>query len=276
MRICWELFAYEAILAAVFFFALFVIEQQMEYTYNSNIYKNIVALYPVMAVTQIALLGLILPVRTGSAISGEKERQTFDIMMTTCMTPLSVACGKVCSAVIQSLFFVAAGLPILALAFVLGGLPWINLFAFLGVALLVALFSASIGVFCSSVCRRTITAVIMAYGFYALFFVATALPIYVQLILYSRTNTDFLCLFNPAVYLLEFFTYTMSGNSAISDVTLLPFQNTMMLTTAQEHAIWMTCSTLAFLLVSVCFVLLAARRINPLAGHSRKTGRKHG
>ena len=82
MRICWEIFVYEAIMAVVFFFAMFLFSQQMTYS-SANIYSSIVWLYPALAVTQIFILGVVVPVRTASAISGEKERQTFDIMMTT-------------------------------------------------------------------------------------------------------------------------------------------------------------------------------------------------
>ena len=36
MRICWEIFAYEAIMAVVFFFAMFLFSQQMTYS-SANI-----------------------------------------------------------------------------------------------------------------------------------------------------------------------------------------------------------------------------------------------
>ena len=123
MRICWEIFAYEAIMAVVFFFAMFLFSQQLTYS-STNIYSSIVWLYPALAITQIIILGVVVPVRTASAISGEKERQTFDIMMTTSMTGFSVIMGKVLTAMIQSMFYVVAGLPIVALAFVIGGLSW--------------------------------------------------------------------------------------------------------------------------------------------------------
>lgn len=123
MRCCWEIFVYEAIMAVVFFFAMFLFSQQMTYS-SANIYSSIVWLYPALAVTQIFILGVVVPVRTASAISGEKERQTFDIMMTTSMTGFSIIMGKVLTAMIQSMFYVVAGLPIVALAFVIGGLSW--------------------------------------------------------------------------------------------------------------------------------------------------------
>lgn len=153
MRICWEIFVYEAIMAVVFFFAMFLFSQQMTYS-SANIYSSIVWLYPALAVTQIFILGVVVPVRTASAISGEKERQTFDIMMTTSMTGFSIIMGKVLTAMIQSMFYVVAGLPIVALAFVIGGLSWGNLFWFLAVSLLVSFVSASIGILCSSICKN--------------------------------------------------------------------------------------------------------------------------
>ncbi len=104
MKICFGVFAYELILALVFFFAMFLIQENSVYSI-SNIYSELVVLYPVLAITQFAILGVIVPVRTASAISGERERQTFDIMMTTGMTPFSVITGKVMTAIVQSMLF---------------------------------------------------------------------------------------------------------------------------------------------------------------------------
>ena len=172
MKICWGVFSYELILALVFFLAMSMIQQQSRYS-NGNIFASMVWLYPVLAVTQLVILGIVVPVRTASAISGEKERQTFDIMMTTSMMPFSVISGKVTTAIVQSMFYVVASMPVMALPFIIGGMPWSALFWFLAIALLVSLFSASIGVLCSSLCRKTISAVILSYVFYTMFFVAT-------------------------------------------------------------------------------------------------------
>lgn len=281
MRICWEVFVYEAIMALVFFLAMFMFRQQSAYSYN-NIYSSIVWLYPALAVTQILILGVVVPIRTASAIAGEKERQTFDIMMTTSMTPFSIIFGKVMIAVIQSMFYVVAGLPIVALAFVIGGLPWSNLFLFLAVALLVSFFSASIGIFCSSVCRKTISAVIMSYGIYVVFFVGTFVPY----LLSSMLSTDqgssmepvFFLLLNPAMYLLEFFAWSMRGVSVVKESFVIFTSNQMSRSDLFIHGGWMLVSTALFIVVSLVFLLIAARRINPLAGHhaGKKEGKKHG
>ena len=115
MKICWGVFAYELILALVFFFAMTIIQQESRYSMN-NIYSAMVWLYPVLAV--LVILGVVVPVRTASSISGEKERQTFDIMMTTSMTPFSIIAGKVTTAIVQSMLFVLASMPVMALSFI--------------------------------------------------------------------------------------------------------------------------------------------------------------
>lgn len=275
MRICWGLFAYGAIMAMVFFFAMFMFQMENAYS-SSNIYSNIVMLYPVLAVTQIIILGVVVPIRTASSISGEKERQTFDIMMTTSMMPFSIILGKVQTAIVQGLFFVVAGMPVMALAFVIGGMSWAYLFWFFAIALLVSLFSASIGIFCSSVCKKSITAVIMSYGIYVIFFIVTLIPNMVCAIL-GYTDTGFrisfwLYLINPGFYLLEFFTWTMAGGSLAYEGYTSTGQgiSTTLFSEAAVHYGWMTISSMLLILVSFCFLLIAAKRISPLSKHKAK------
>lgn len=285
MKICWGVFAYEVILAIVFFLAMLIIQQQSIYSTN-NIYSTLVWLYPVLAVTQFVILGVTVPVRTASAISGERERQTFDIMMTTGMTPFSVIMGKVMTAIVQSMLFVTASMPIMALSFVIGGMSWSYLFWFFAIALLISIFSASIGILCSSICKRSVSAVLMSYGFYLIFFIVTFLPYILYEIFnvgyadsamqrgYSyRENITFLpLLLNPIVYLIEFFTELMEGESAVntfSNLTgMVKTRGPINLVTTGHR--WMIVSTILFLAVSFLFLRLAAKRINPIKRRAKQ------
>lgn len=283
MKICWGVFAYELILALVFFLAMLIIQQQSRYSVE-NIYSTLVWLYPVLAGTQLVILGVVVPVRTASSISGERERQTFDIMMTTGMTPFSVIMGKVTTAIVQSMFFVVASMPIMALCFVIGGMSWSYLFLFLGVALLVSIFSASIGILCSSLCRKSISAVIMSYGFYLIFFLGTLLPCILYELLaeslsYSASyltqqgiewgrDTFLFLLLNPAVYLIELLIRIMApeGESMVNSLANISGSGRQigLLGHVAVGNRWLILSTILFLAVSMLFLLLAARRINPI------------
>lgn len=282
MKICFGVFAYELILALVFFFAMFLIQEESVYS-DGNIYSSLVGLYPTLALTQFIVLGMIVPVRTASSISGERERQTFDIMMTTGMTPFSVVTGKVMTAIVQSMLFIAASLPIMALSFVVGGMPWSYLFWFFAAALLISFFSASIGILCSSLCKKSVTAVIMSYGFYLLFFIGTVLPaifygVYSINASYSGNgatggygygeNIYLTLLLNPGVYLSEFFMEIMTGESlfgALYGTTTPQMKGPIGFVIAGHR--WMAVSTILFIAVSVLFLFLAARRIDPLRRH---------
>lgn len=286
MKICFGVFAYELILAFVFFLAMYIIEQNNMYS-SDNIYSSLTWLYPILAVAQFIILGMIVPVRTASSISGERERQTFDIMMTTGMTPFSVILGKVFTAIVQSMLYVAASLPIMALSFVIGGMSWSYLFWFFAVALLISLFSASIGILCSSLCRKSVSAVVMSYGLYLVFFVVTMLPaiwysslgsnlFYANKVassLYSYGENIYLTLLlNPAVYLAEFFAQIMAGESLVnsfSDLSVMTKVRGPIVFVTAGHR-WMIVSTLLFLTVSALFLLLAALRIDPVRGHRNR------
>lgn len=286
MKICWGVFAYELILALVFFLAMFIIQQENMYSTN-NIYSALVWLYPVLAVTQLVILGVIVPVRTASSISGEKERQTFDIMMTTGMTPFSVIMGKVMTAIVQSMLFVIASMPVMALSFVIGGMSWSYLFWFFAIALLISLFSASIGILCSSLCKRSVSAVIMSYCFYLIFFLVTLLPyifyeVFTVNMRYAGSvaqsgysygeNTFLFLLLNPAVYLSEFFAELMTGESVVNmicNLTGTVKTRGPINLVATGHR-WMIVSTILFICVSFLFLWLAAKRINPIKRRAKK------
>jgi ABC-type transport system involved in multi-copper enzyme maturation permease subunit len=264
---CWGIFAYAAIMAMVFFFALFFFKSLIAYDV-ANIYSYIIMLYPVLALTQICILGVVIPINTASSISGEKERQTFDIMMTTSMTPFSIIAGKVISAMIDGMSYVVAGLPIMALAFVIGGISWSYLFKFIAIALLVSFFSASIGIMCSSLCKKSITAVTMSYGIYIFFFIVTAIPFEILQIMGINAGilkwlSEALFLINPVTYLEEFFVWIMGGSSPGYrgfDIINTRFST---LDTSTFHYIWMSVSTCAFLAVSFLFLFIAVKRISP-------------
>lgn len=294
MRICWGVFGYELVLALAFFLTMLTIQQNSRYS-TGNIYSQMVWLYPVLAVTQLVILGMVVPIRTASSISGEKERQTFDIMMTTSMTPLEVVWGKGMTAVVQSMLFVAASMPVMALPFIIGGMPWSALLWFLAIALLLSFFAASIGILCSSLCRKTVSAVILAYGFYFLFFVGTALPFVLTALfgaggnMYGQTggsvcyswweNVLLPLLLNPAAYLTEFFVRVMMGESLVDAIAsgrlTGPVQVGGPIRLVASGNRWMIVSTVLLLTISFLFLLLAARRIDPMRRRRVKThGRK--
>lgn len=278
MRMSWGLFAYEAALTAAFLLALLVIQNASSYSYSNNVYSYLIYLFPVVAVTQVCIVALAVPIITASSISGEKERQTFDIMLTTCMTPFAIVFGKVVSAVLRILFFVIASTPIMALSFVVGGLSWSYLFYYLLAVMLFSVFAGSIGVFASSFCRKSVAALLLSFVMYFVIFVMTFVPLIYYVV---WRNGDYygdsllLLLWNPVVFFEEFFTQLMIGDSIMATLGdgVLRRDEVGILTYALGRGkIWMFTSAGCILLLSFLFMVLAAWKVNPMhsgAGHTR-------
>lgn len=264
MKMSWALLAYEGILAFIFIIAISMISYESSYRYQ-NTYSELIALFPWLAITQIGIVTLAIPVMTASSISGEKERQTFDIMMTTCLTPIAIVFGKVFSAVMEVMLFVVASIPIMALAFVLGGLSWWTLFLFLIVIFIFATLAGSIGVFCSSFSRKSIVSIILAFVAYFLVEFLSTVPVIWELIITRWDEPTISLLFlllNPVVFLEEFFMLAMTGESLFSgDVIDADFISVLM-----HGPLWAILSGICMILLSALFMFLAAKRIDPLTG----------
>lgn len=278
MRFSWGLFAYEAVVALAFLLGLSSIQSSVDGYYgDGNIYQELINLFPVLAIAQVCIVSLIVPVMTASSISGEKERQTFDIMMTTCMSPLSIVFGKVSSAVLRVLFYVMGSLPVMALSFVVGGLSWSVLFYFVLAVIVLSVFAGSIGILCSSLCRRSISAVILTFVMYFVLNILTFCPLFVYLFGSWEEESMGECLlpllFNPNVFFEEFFMQVMTGESILGSTGESNFIKTEVgyLTYCFTYGkVWVFLSAGCILLLAFLFMLIAAWRIDPLSAAAER------
>lgn len=188
---------------------------------------------------------LTVPVMTASSISGEKERQTFDIMLTTALTPMEIIFGKVFSAVAEVMLYVTAGIPVMALAFLRGGYSWWTLFLFLVVIFVLATVAGSIGVFCSSISRKSVASILRTFGLYFLVCFISWLPM-VMVMGISRNHRA-----GDRYYYSQGFLGLLT-----------------------HGPLWCICSGISLLGLSLFFMHFAARKIDPLAGKIGKIRRK--
>ena len=280
MRLSWGVFAYEAVLTMAFLLALAVIQQESRSIYTTgNIYGYLIYLFPVLSGGLVCIVALIVPVITASSISGEKEWQTFVIMLTTCMSPFSIVLGKVASAILRILFFVIAGMPIMALAFVAGGLSWSYLFYFILTIILLSLLSGSIGILCSALCRRSITAVVLSYVFYFFIYILTFLPVILRALLTDGERMGesmLILLINPFIFFEEFFMQLMTGESLFgaSGSNFTRGEVGFITYNLSQGKIWLFLSAACILTLSVLFMLAAAWKVNPMHSSSGKKRKK--
>lgn len=133
--------------------------------YVTRDYQSFTTCFFVFAYIQLAMICLIMPILTASSISGEREKQTLDIMLTTPISPFSIMLGKLLSAMFKFLMFLIASLPGMAVCFVYGGIQWTYMLLFLFGSIIMAFFVGAIGVYCSARFQNTTVSTVMVLIF---------------------------------------------------------------------------------------------------------------
>jgi len=116
-----------------------------------------------LALFQLLLLLFITPVLTGGAISGERERQTLDLLLCTSFPTYKVILGKIFVSIANILLLITASLPIMGIVFVFGGVGISNLLLLFVFYIITALMLGSLGIFYSTIFKKTIVAIVMTY-----------------------------------------------------------------------------------------------------------------
>ncbi len=162
-RLVLVLLIFNGILAMVALLNMYSALAQIRLTAEVQ-YTGFLDLYMFVSALEFLMLILIMPALTAGSISGERERQTLDLMLTTCMTPADIVLGKLQAAIGTMFLMVVSSLPILAMVFVYGGVTVSDLILLGCCFFAAAFFVGSIGLFCSALFRRTTAATVAAYA----------------------------------------------------------------------------------------------------------------
>ena len=114
-------------------------------------------------VGQFAIASLMAPSFTAGAISGEKERKTYEMLLASPLRPWVIVSGKLIAALAHLVVLVAGSLPIIMLCLPLGGVSIYELLAaYVGLLSAIFLFG-SISMYCSSYFKRTSASLVVSY-----------------------------------------------------------------------------------------------------------------
>lgn len=106
----------------------------------------------------------ITPSLTAASIAGEKERQSYDLLITTLLSPWQIVLGKLMAALAYILLLIIAVLPLAGLAFLFGGVSGIELLIGMVGLVATAVLYAAIGMAWSTIMRGTQGSTSMAIG----------------------------------------------------------------------------------------------------------------
>lgn len=152
--------------------ALFIFNINIEEAYFSGInLENIVLFYIGMSVIQAILLMFIVPALTSTAICGEREKQTLEVLLSTKMSTLSIITGKLLASISRVVILIICTMPIYSIAFLIGGVNLGNILELSLFFIVTTIFVGSIGVCISTFAKTSKVATAVAYGVTLVIFV---------------------------------------------------------------------------------------------------------
>jgi hypothetical protein len=218
---------------------------------------------------ELLLIIFIAPAFTAGAITGERERQTYDLLRTTLLASPSFVIGKLESALSYVLLLLLAAIPLQSVAFLFGGVSELELILSFVILMVAAITLGTVGIYFSAIATRTLSASVRAYT--ATLVVTFGAPLVLNLIIDILTNAarvlspaietvlvyldDLFVSINPIATALVtrqllidqrgigFWTYTLSNGSTI-----------------QRVSPWVS-FTIIYLVASTILIVLAIRRM---------------
>jgi len=112
---------------------------------------------------ELAMICAITPTITAGAISGEREKQTYEMLQATPLRPASLVWGKLFSALSYVFLLLFAAIPLASIVFIFGGVVLRDMLKALLVLIVLAVAFGTLGIFMSALFGRTGRATVVTF-----------------------------------------------------------------------------------------------------------------
>jgi len=223
-------------------------------------------LYYVIMGVQLLTLTVISVTSTTSSISSEREKQTYDVLLVTLLSPRQIILGKLTAALAYCFLLILVAVPLEVVAVMIGGVGLDEVLVGNVALAVMSIFYGVIGLYCSAVFRTSGGANGAAIGF--VFFISLFWPLLVSLFtsvtrFYGGDNATWIVTWTlislspGAAFITSFGIIALdSGNSDLF-IAKLPFGSNLYFLQP-----WLIFCIFA-LLVSVVLLNRATRRLYP-------------
>ncbi|MCQ4725890.1 ABC transporter permease [Anaerotignum faecicola] len=230
--------------------------------------KSVIALYALLSGFQFGAILIITPALTSGSISGERERQTLDLLIVTKMKPFSIVFGKLVSGIGIILLLIIATMPVYAVMFYFGGVKITDILVMTGFVLATSCFVGSMSIMFSSVYKKTIVSMIVVYIITGFLCFGTWILLLVYHGVYIQGYLELYDYFSIKAFYGTMFLNPAAGFFSLVDSQLGTGIFSQLIYnygsgTAAIVPIWIV-NIIAELVFSVIFLKIAAARINPL------------
>ncbi|SES01665.1 ABC-type transport system involved in multi-copper enzyme maturation, permease component [Gracilibacillus ureilyticus] len=260
------IFLFLAICGAV---CLAFIYTETQFSYDGFTAEDSKNLFLLLSMGQLGLIVFITPGLTAGAISGEREKQTLNIMLTTQQSSTSIILSKLFSSLLYLILMLVASLPLYSIVFLYGGVSPQTVLIMFGYLFLTMLAIGSIGIMFSTLIKRTIISTITTYGTMLFLVVGTVILflIIIRLIVgFSQGTTGgpqstdhilpyIVLVLNPAVSML----FSLETNSLVYE-----FQQI-----GVDWPFWVG-FTIAYGAITLITLLIAIKKLRPSMRRKKK------
>ncbi|MDD4494126.1 MAG: ABC transporter permease subunit [Eubacteriales bacterium] len=257
-------------------FLYFLFTSQM-YSYGQSYFNPSVAVgsFNTLALVQFIMILLITPALTAPAISGERERQTLDLLLCTTLKPISIIFGKVVASSAHILLLLTASLPVMGVVLMFGGIGIGDLLKLLMFYLITAFMMACMGVFYSTIFKKSVISVVMSY---ITLFCISAIPLFLYFLYLLVFGINMsgapsiwqaLLIFVPNPIFGYLSMMEGSFNIATEIINALRQGIVSGFQTLLISLIWVM-NILFNLLLSAFFLFVASKRLNPIKSRERR------
>ncbi|HEX3869548.1 MAG TPA: ABC transporter permease subunit, partial [Pirellulales bacterium] len=112
---------------------------------------------------QYMIATLMTPAFAAGAITGEKERKTYEMLLASPLRPGAIVLGKLLASLCTLAILVFSSLPIVMLCLPLGGVSVYELLALYWALMLSVVACGMVSIACSSYFRRTAASLVVSY-----------------------------------------------------------------------------------------------------------------
>ena len=273
-----EIIVNNGILALVSIFSYY-----LEFESRGNLGKMvkgtaILDIYSLLCVIEFGVVFISMLLLTVPSVIRERKNHSFDLLMAAGVSPMKYLLAKLLATVTIVMTIIFSSCPILGIVFYVGGVSVKNMAVMMLTLLVVAFYIGAIGMFCSSFCKRNITATVSAYTFgflvilgtlmvvsgtYLMKKVSMGLDVNDPTAIVSIGKLSFLLLLNPLYNFLRLFNEQLGVMSELFQYITV-YEGS---TTVGEK--WVFYSGFLQILISMAFLWCSARRLKDKKGNKR-------
>lgn len=161
------------------------------------------AIFGLVIALELITISFSAPAITAGMISSERERKTYDLLRVTLLPAANLLVGKYLSALVFVFLLVFTSLPLMGPAFMIGGISIQEILIASLILLVTAIAFCAIGIFFSSLFRRTLISTVIIYGLTILLvFGIPFISLILILVFGASINTTSLGLSSETVFVL--------------------------------------------------------------------------